>query len=208
MDAIETLMSEHRLIERVIDALVAFSAESSRRDVVAAPDAAADKAELSRFVGFIREYADACHHGKEEDVLFAAMVDAGFPAHAGPVGVMLAEHREGRRLVGVLRELAERPTGWDVNDRQLLAEAATGYAELLRAHIHKEDAILYPMAEQRLAPAALEAVSARCAELDVANAQRQAGLAALGEALVSRWAPNARSAPSVPGPRVAFGGCC
>src|SRR5512146_1876386 len=123
MDAIETLMTEHRLIERVIDALTAFAGETSRRDTD-------DKAELGRFVTFIRELADGVHHGKEEEVLFAAMVEAGFPRQAGPVGVMLAEHTEGRRLVSILRGLAEQQAPWSASDRQVLVEAAAGYGGL------------------------------------------------------------------------------
>jgi hemerythrin-like domain-containing protein len=196
MDAIETLMNEHRLIERVIDALVAFAGETSRK-------VGDDRAELGRFVTFIRELADQVHHGKEEEVLFAAMVEAGFPRQAGPVGVMLAEHAEGRRLVGLLRALSEQPAPWADAERQLLVEAANGYGGLLRSHIHKEDAILYPMAEQRVPPAAQERVDALCAELDRSQAARIETLHALGEQLVQTHAPHATSAA----PRACFTGC-
>ena len=99
MDPIETLMSEHRAIERVLDALVAFADDVERRG-------ATDKEELSRFVTFLREFADTGHHGKEEDILFQAMVDGGFPNEDGPIGVMLRDHDEGRGLVGILDERA------------------------------------------------------------------------------------------------------
>src|SRR5690242_137842 len=105
MDAIETLMSEHRVIERVIDGLVAF-VEGTRRS------GATDPQELSRFVHFIREFADACHHGKEEGILFAAMVEHGFPRQAGPIAVMLHEHDEGRAFVAVLAEKAAQQEPW------------------------------------------------------------------------------------------------
>jgi hemerythrin-like domain-containing protein len=198
MEAIETLMTEHRLIERVCDAVAAFAEEAARKS-------ADDKAELGRFVTFIRELADGVHHAKEEEVLFAAMVEAGFPRHAGPVGVMLAEHTEGRRLVSILRGLAEQQAPWSVTDRQNLVEAAYGYGGLLRQHIHKEDAILYPMAEQRLAPATHERVDTVCAELDRNQAVRIEELHALGEELVRTYAPHATSTA----PRISFagGGC-
>jgi hemerythrin-like domain-containing protein len=197
MDAIETLMTEHRLIERVIEGLTAFAAETSRRT-------SDDKAELARFVTFIRDFADGAHHGKEENVLFAAMVEAGFPREAGPIGVMLAEHHEGRRQVGILRRLAEQETPWTAADRAALVEAAEGYGGLLRQHIHKEDAILYPMAEARLAPDAQDDVDGKCAAYDQAHAAHHERLAALGEELVGRHAPGA---VSVPAPRMPFGGC-
>ncbi|MFL5262317.1 MAG: hemerythrin domain-containing protein [Anaeromyxobacteraceae bacterium] len=163
MDAIETLMNDHRLIERAIDALVSFADEVRRKSTD-------DKAELGRFVTFIREFADAHHHAKEEDVLFAAMIEAGFPRQGGPVAVMLFEHDQGRAFVGQLADLAAQLAPWSADDRQRVAQAAQGYATLLRAHIHKEDAILYPMAEQRLAPEALARVSEACGALETARA--------------------------------------
>jgi len=188
MDAIGTLMQEHRLIESAIDALSFYADELCRRQAVGIAE---DKAELGGFVTFVREFADAHHHGKEEDILFAAMVQAGFPRHAGPIAVMLMEHDEGRRQIAVLKGLVEQAAPWSDLDRARLLEAATGYAQLLHSHIHKEDAILYPMAEQRLAPEALEAVSAACEryELERGASGRPAELARNAEELISRHAP-------------------
>ncbi len=159
MDATDTMMNEHRQIERAIGALVAFAGEVARgrKD---------DREELGRFVAFIRGFADVHHHGKEEDILFAAMVDAGFPRQGGPIAVMLTEHGHGREYVRILGELAAAGAPWTDEARERLAQTANGYANLLRAHIHKEDAILYPMAEQRL-PAEVKAkVSESCAAYD------------------------------------------
>jgi hemerythrin-like domain-containing protein len=199
MDAIETLMNEHRVIERVIDGLVAFTEEIERKGTT-------DRAELGRFVTFIREFADAGHHGKEEDILFAAMVGAGFPSQGGPIAVMLHEHDQGRALVAILRDQTGREGPWTDADRHEIAEAARGYADLLRAHIHKEDAILYPMAEQHLTPEALQAVSDACEryESQPGRAGRHAELHALADALVARYAGAAHPAPRT-APRL---GCC
>jgi hemerythrin-like domain-containing protein len=188
MDAIETLMNEHRTIERVLDALGAFADETRRRGSTDAP-------ELARFVTFLREFADAHHHHKEEDVLFEAMIDHGFPREAGPVAVMLHEHVQGRALVGVLAEKGAAAGPWSDEDRQDIADAAHGFADLLRAHIQKEDRILYPMAEQRLPPDALTAVGEACAEQDRARAASSERLVQLAEALVARHAAVAHPRP-------------
>ncbi len=37
-----------------------------------------------KVVDFIRNFADRCHHGKEEDNLFPAMEKRGIPRQAGP----------------------------------------------------------------------------------------------------------------------------
>jgi hemerythrin-like domain-containing protein len=195
MDAIETLMNEHRTIERVLDALDAFADEVRRRG-------GTDKAELARFVTFFREYADALHHHKEEDVLFEAMIDHGFPREAGPVGVMLHEHVQGRALVGVLAEKSAGPGEWSDDDRQDLADAAHAFSDLLHAHIQKEDRILYPMAEQRLPPDALEAVGEACAAQDRERAAASDRLLQVADALVVRHAATAHPRPQ---PRLACG---
>jgi len=145
------LVREHELILKVLDALEGFASMIERADPVYPQDARA-------FVEFFREFTDACHHGKEEDILFAAMVDAGFPSESGPLGVMRGEHGRGRRLVRRLRDLAERVVEWTDEDRESFAGAAHAFAELLREHIRKEDEVLYPMAEAHLSAEQLRRV--------------------------------------------------
>ena len=183
MDAIETLMTEHRTIEKVIDALVAFTGDLRRRG-------ATDRAELARFVGFLKHFADQLHHGKEEDILFAAMADHGFPTEGGPIAVMLAEHVRGRAFIQAMAQAVEGATPWTDDDRGRIAEAAAGYGALLRAHIHKEDAILYPMAEQHVPPEAMERVGHDCAVFDAepGHAALHARYVRLAEELVARHA--------------------
>jgi hemerythrin-like domain-containing protein len=201
MDAIETLMSEHRTIEGAIAALLGFAGELCRRG-------GSEQPELARFVTFLREFADAHHHAKEEDLLFEAMVSHGFPRHGGPIAVMLREHDLGRAEIAELRRRAEQAAPWTDEDRAAVADAARAYADLLHAHIHKEDAILYPMAEQHLPPDALAALGEACARFEAEPARRAARerLAALAEDLVARHAPGHRSDDTPrPSPRL---GCC
>ncbi len=198
MDAVETLMSEHRVIEQVLDALEGFAEDVVRRG-------ATEKEELGRFVTFVREFADACHHGKEEDILFAAMVDAGFPRNGGPIAVMLHEHDQGRALVGILKARAEQDGPWTDADRQELAEVARGYSAMLHAHIHKEDAILYPMAEQHLAAEVMARVAEDCDRYEAAREGTHERLHALAEELVARHAPAVHPDPDRSHGRF---GCC
>lgn len=199
MDAVETLMSEHRVIEQVLDALEGFAEDVVRRG-------ATEKQELGRFVTFVREFADACHHGKEEDILFAAMVEAGFPRNGGPIAVMLHEHDRGRALVGILKAKAEQEGPWTDADRQEVAEVARGYAAMLHAHIHKEDAILYPMAEQHLAAEVMARVAEECERYEAAREGTHEQLHALAEELVARHAPAVH--PEAKSPHGSGFGCC
>ncbi len=199
MDPIETLMNEHRLIERGIDALLSFADEVRRKS-------SDEREELGKFVTFIREFADGIHHGKEENILFATMVEAGFPGDGGPIAVMLMEHTEGRGYVQALAELQLQDAPWTDEDRQTLADAAYGYGNLLRQHIHKEDAILYPMAEQRLPPHFMNRVADECEKFEAykASSGEHDRLHRLADDLVARHAPLTCSAPARPHP----GGCC
>lgn len=141
--AISILMEEHRLIEQVLGSLETFVGS-------AAPEASGARATVARYAEFFRGFADRVHHGKEEDRLFAAMVEAGFPREAGPIGVMLAEHAEGRRCVSVLANVGEGDGPLSPADGTAVRRASAEFIPLLRGHIQKEDRILYPMALQAL----------------------------------------------------------
>lgn len=181
MDAIDLLMDEHQLILRACDALEAYGG------VVAS--GGGDREELGRFVRFIREFADARHHGKEEDILFTAMVAAGFPRDGGPIAVMLMDHAAGRAHVGVLSDRAAQALPWTGQDRAAVSGAARGYAELLRGHIRKEDQILYPMARMRLHDELMARVDRECASFEERQVAAGAdSLKDLGRELVSRHA--------------------
>lgn len=98
-------------------------------------------------VGFLKEFADTCHHGKEEGILFPAMEKAGIRNEGGPIGVMLNEHASGRELLRGMNAALEGS-----GDRERFARDAYGYIELLRNHIEKENSVLFPMGEQALSP--------------------------------------------------------
>ncbi|MFQ5891618.1 MAG: hemerythrin domain-containing protein [Candidatus Methanofastidiosia archaeon] len=105
---------------------------------------------LSKILEFIKIFADKCHHGKEEDLLFPAMEKVGIPKEGGPIGVMLLEHDEGRDYIkGMSEAVAKYKTG-DGKAFPKIVENARKYITLLTQHIDKEDNILYPMADMHL----------------------------------------------------------
>jgi hemerythrin-like domain-containing protein len=147
MEATEILMSEHRVIERVIGSLEQASARLERGEAVR-PGFFVDASQ------FVAGFADGCHHRKEEGVLFKAMEASGMPADSGPIAVMLMEHEQGRQYNRGMRAAAERLAAGDASARADILSNAHGYAALLRQHIQKEDHILFPMADQVISPAA------------------------------------------------------
>ena len=82
-------MNEHRLIEQVLGSLETFASQVEE-------GLAPERPVLADYGTFLRGFADSCHHGKEEDILFQRMVERGFPRETGPVAVMLYEHEVGR----------------------------------------------------------------------------------------------------------------
>jgi hemerythrin-like domain-containing protein len=142
MEATEILMSEHRVIERVIAALET-AAQHLQQGTSVRPGFFVDTAD------FIKGFADGCHHKKEEGVLFRALAESGFPTDSGPVAVMLREHEQGRYFTRGMREAAVRLPR-EPAARDDVIRNAFGYASLLRQHIQKEDRVLFPMAERAL----------------------------------------------------------
>ena len=141
MKATDILMEEHRVIERVLAALERATHRLSRGEEVY----------LRFFTGttvFIKGFTDACHHKKEEAVLFPALVENGLSKVSGPVAVMLAEHEEGRRLAQGMRQATERFQAGDIRMRETLVQNAKAYISLLRQHIIKEDKVLFPLADK------------------------------------------------------------
>lgn len=113
----------------------------------------ADPQWLDTIVDFVRNFADRCHHGKEEKYLFVRLQERGIPKDGGPIGVMLHEHELGREFI---RAVADATPGAKEGEMSALTAAARhlmGYVELLEAHIAKENDILFPIADGVLTPA-------------------------------------------------------
>ena len=62
---------------------------------------------LANLQEFFRLFADQCHHGKEEELLFPLLEQKGIPRTGGPIGVTLHEHEEGRALVRQMGDAVE-----------------------------------------------------------------------------------------------------
>ena len=72
------------------------------------------------------------------------------PAEGGPIAVMLHEHELGRAHVAAVAAALAGAGRGEADALAALREHLAGYIELLRAHIDKEDHILYPMADRLL----------------------------------------------------------
>lgn len=143
MSVTEGLMVEHRAIERMLAVLE----EVARR--LASGEAVQPRL-LRQALDFIRNFADRCHHAKEEGSLFPRLEERGMPRGGGPIGVMLAEHEQGREYVQAMAGAVDALERGDGGAGGLFARNALGYVDLLREHILKEDKVLFPMADDLL----------------------------------------------------------
>jgi len=133
----EVLSDEHRVIERVLGAV---------EKLLAAPPVSS-LSHWKKALDFISNFADQCHHLKEEKLLFPAMEAHGIPQEGGPIGVMLMEHEEGRSHVRAMRAAVEGLERGETSGVESLLSHARGYVRLLKEHIQKEDEILFRIAD-------------------------------------------------------------
>lgn len=127
------LMHEHRLIERLLAVMVQ---EIAGLEAGAAPDL-----ELAgQAVWFFRAYADRCHHGKEEDILFRDLKKMNLsPELARIMAELEQEHRQGRAMVAALEQARERLLRDQQEARPEFLKALKGLAGFYPRHILKED---------------------------------------------------------------------
>lgn len=143
MLATEVLKNEHRAIEEMLNVV-----EAAANRLAAGQDVPRDL--FSQAADFFRNFTDACHHAKEEGLLFPLMESHGMPRDGGPIAVMLMEHEEGRGYVRGMARAAEQYAGGDAAAVQALVKNVRHYVGLLRQHIMKEDSVLYNMADSLL----------------------------------------------------------
>jgi hemerythrin-like domain-containing protein len=137
--AIQDLIHEHKAIQIALNILEKIRERLEKNETT-------DYKDINDLLEFLKEFADKCHHGKEEGYLFPLLQKAGVKNENGPIGVMLKEHTQGRNLI---KQMQDSILARSVNNAEFV-EAATSYVNLLRMHIEKENKILFPMVDVRL----------------------------------------------------------
>lgn len=143
MKATELLKHEHRAILLVIAAVEEEVASITKTGKIHART-------VRQMADFLQNFVDRCHHGKEEKHLFAILHERGMPLKTGPLAGLLREHARGRTGV---RAVAEAVAGRAAPGAAAIRKAKkhlTAYATLIRAHMEKEDDVLYVVADRIL----------------------------------------------------------
>lgn len=137
--ASEDLVNEHKDILiglRILEKMANMIQETKRVEIN----------DIVEMVKFLRLFADKCHHGKEEVLMFPAMEKVGISNINGPIGQMLLEHKEGRKYIAEMGASIEN----DILKENNFIQAAIRYNSLIQAHIIKENTILFPLGDKMI----------------------------------------------------------
>jgi hemerythrin-like domain-containing protein len=133
-------MIEHRLIERMISVI---GKEEKKIEQGGSPDLVF----IDTAVDFLRTYADRCHHGKEEDLLFAKLASKSMsPPMRQAMERLKEEHSIARSLVSQVASLASQHRAGDPAAAKGIARAFAELSRLYPDHIAREDKEFFPTA--------------------------------------------------------------
>lgn len=130
---IDLLMKEHRLIERFINLLKKetdrmVQTEQVNSDLIIAA------------VDFLRTYADRCHHGKEEGILFKALAEKRLSvADRRVMRELIAEHVYARKKVNNLEKAKESYVKSEAGSLKDIVQLVIDLIEFYPMHINRED---------------------------------------------------------------------
>lgn len=161
MYGVEILVSEHDNIVRMAEVMRKASLYVMEGNEVCPND-------ILDMVDFVRSYADKHHHGKEEEILFAYMLE-----ELGKMGDnlirhgMLVEHDLGRLFI---RQLYEATLEYK-NSKSKMAKLdivvnATAYSDLIKRHIGKENEVVFTYGEKHLRKESLQKVDSLTKEIE------------------------------------------
>ena len=133
MMPIGPLMIEHRLIERMIRLLKKELEQVGKLKK-------ADPIFIEIAIDFMKSYADRCHHGKEEDILFRDLAKKGLSEENRTImEELLDEHARARKATANLLEAKERYGNGDEAAIRDIVDALTWLVSFYPVHIEKED---------------------------------------------------------------------
>jgi len=127
MKPIGPLMWEHRDFEKMLRVI-------ERKLLVVKQSPSIDWGQFSAIIDFFRIYADAVHHGKEENYLFRQLENKNLtPELKRIMAELVDEHAQARKLISTL----EQGVGEKSTDK--IKTALGGLLILYPLHIEKED---------------------------------------------------------------------
>jgi len=168
MDGIALMVEEHKLIKRMLKVMRKASFILMKNDDYSDSD-------FREMIDFVRNYADAHHHGKEEDFLFKRMIkEIGTVAEKLVKNGMLVEHDLGRLHMKLLEEALDKVKEGDEEAKIDVIANAVSYTDLLTRHIDKEDKVAYTFAEKNLSEDTIYMLNKDCESFE--KVQKEKGV--------------------------------
>lgn len=156
MNCIDIMVEEHKNIKRMLAVIRKYCYKIVKGEKV-------EYEVFYEIIGFIRNYADRHHHGKEETMLFGRMMEELGDAAVKLVRHgMLVEHDLGRLHTQELEIAVKKVIEGDEEARLDVIANAVSYTHLLYRHIQKEDDVVYKFARSKLSKTALDMLQEEC----------------------------------------------
>ena len=153
MKSTTLLKKDHDVILQALDVLDAVSTDMAKAKAVPDDD-------IRSLIAFLREFADGCHHIKEEAIFFPALMLNGMSFDEPPLRVMSYEHERGRALLSAMEDALNR------NNRPEFLMYSKRYKDLLAEHLEKETWVLFEKADEILSDEEDQEIAARLQEYD------------------------------------------
>ena len=127
------LMVEHRLIERMVNLI---EIELGKIDRGKKPDMIF----LDGAIDFAKTYADACHHGKEEGILFDKLVMKKLTGeHKKLMDELVLDHIQSRKIIVNLEMARERHLKGEPDTVEPIRIICRSLTEFYPGHMRKEE---------------------------------------------------------------------
>lgn len=127
------LMIEHRLIEKMIR-VIQKEVEVWKKEDRINPEF------VDIAVDFIRVYADKCHHGKEEDILFRDLQKKNLSdEHKRIIKELIQDHQLGRKTVSEMVEAKQRYIQGNKEMLPVIIKCLEFMTDFYPKHMEKED---------------------------------------------------------------------
>jgi hemerythrin-like domain-containing protein len=139
MKATNHLKDDHKQILRGLNVLEQLGARAARGEPI-------DGQDVEDILRFLQRFVDSHHQGKEESILFPAMLRDGNQDEYPRLSQMVFEHNRERSLVEGLEDSLRTKKAAD------LAHFACRLVDILRTHIDKEDHVLFELVDSILSP--------------------------------------------------------
>lgn len=148
-DFVHDLKHDHQVIQQVVAGMsaVADLLDSGKQ---------VNPSVLVDLVQFFSIFAGRCHYEKEEQYLFPLLATKASASTNRELEALEQEHRSAAHLVGELAKVSAAYVQDPVVIRYRVVALLRRLVELYRAHIWKEDYLLFPTAQQTLSQAEQE----------------------------------------------------